>query len=892
MPYRTKLADIELSQPLQTITHLAGFQKLKALVRWYGVPIGFVECFVQDDCCSAKTLAQTILDKHQWSILSQALRAQLSHDVSATELKLAKMLTLQFPVHQEPLPVVTVAICTSDQSVDLRVCLNSLCQLDYPYLDCLVVDYGVNEATEKLVRTEYPNVRYIPEPCSSLNGARNRVVLEAKGEIIAYAHDHSAVDPRWVSTFVTRFAESPEAMVATGLVIPMALDNDFQCQFEDYGSFALGCERKWFHTGQGKPLPKELLAHPEQLGTDLNMAFRRTVFEQVGYFDPALTTNPLLDGAGALDLFCRVLKSGHVIVYEPAAITRHQVVKDGETLKAYYSRVGSTAVYLLKNALRYADERKNAVSIGLWWMRTRILGQFVSVIFRRSWLSGDLALAEISGSIRSVLGYFPAQRNAAQLERTNGSSVSKHQHSYMRTPEEKGDRQYRTAVRTVELTRPVEASTDVTDYERTRVIVTWQGAGIGQVYVWNHQRMISAPRLRDAIISKLGYRLLDPDQQLGEAAFWARIQTSLAQRFIPQFSDLSLNTHAPVSQTTLLVEDIDVSIVICTCDRPDDLRNCLEGVVQQNTARSFEVIVVDNRPLSGLTPPVVADFPQVKLLCESRPGADYARNKGISHSRGEILVMLDDDTTVPFAWLENLITPFERTEVLAVTGNILPVELEYASQRLFESYGDGGLGRGFERFDKGSDWFSSKEVVRTWLLGGTANMACRACLFTDPRIGLLDEALGAGMPSGSGEDIYFFYKILKAGYTIAYEPTAFVWHKHRQDMRTLRHQLYNYSKGHIAYHLTLILREQDWRSLKHIFVTIPVWHIGRIIQKLRGQSRYPLSLVVLEALGHAAGPWSLLRSRQRVRQLGRSQPYISVAERSSEVAFATKAPHT
>lgn len=882
MLHRIKLIDIELSQPLTTVRQLTGFQKLKALVRWRGVPIGFVECPVQDDYCSATALAQAILDDHQWPILSQALQAQLSHSVSATELELARMLDLQLPTCKEPSPLVTVAICTHDPTVDLRLCLDTCNQLDYPHLDCVLVDYAVSESTEHLIRTEYPRIRYIPESRCGLNWARNRAALEAKGEIIAYVDDHSAVDSEWVRTLVTHFAESPEIMVITGLVVLAAPDNEYQRRFGDYGSFTLGFKRKWFQTGRGKSLPKDLVANPGRMGTDLNMAFRRAVFEQVGYFDPALTMNPVLDGAGALDLFCRVLKSGHVILYEPAAITRYQAIEDSAALKAHYSRAGSTAVHLLSNALRYTDERKTALSIGLWWIRTRILQQLVLIAPGRNRLSRDLALAEISGSIASVLGYFSAQKGVAQIERKEGSLAPVAQHSYTRIQSEKGDRQHRTAVRTVELTRLVEALTDVTDYERTRVIVTWQGSGIGQVYVWNHQRIISASRLRDAIIGELGYRLFDPDQHLSGEYLWASLRISLLQRFVTQSSNSPLLDT--LSLRTTLVEDIDVSIVICTCDRPDDLRNCLEGVVRQDTTRPFEIIVVDNRPLSSLTTSVVSEFPQVKLLGESRPGADYARNKGISCSQGEIVVMLDDDTTVPSNWLENLLAPFERSEVMAVTGNILPIELEHASQRLFESYGDGGLGRGFERFERGSDWFSSKEAVRTWLLGGTANVACRACLFADPQIGLLDEALGAGMPSGSGEDIYLFYKILKAGYTIAYEPTAFVWHKHRESMSALRYQLYSYSKGHVAYHLTLLLQEQDWRSLKHTFIVLPVWHIKRIIQKLTGKSRYPISLVLLEAMGNIAGPWSLLRSHQRVRQLGRSLPYVPVSERSSIVS--------
>ncbi|NET30815.1 MAG: glycosyltransferase, partial [Cyanothece sp. SIO1E1] len=334
MTYRTKLIDVELNQPLQTIEHLIGFQKLKALVRWHGVPLGFVQIPVHDGRCLATTLAQEILEKYHWSILHQALQIQLRYDVAMTELNVPKMLTLQLPPCQKPLPSITVAVCTHDCPADLRPCLDALSQLDYPNLDYLVVNYAPSEdITAQLVRTDYPHIRYIHEPRPSLNWARNRAAVEAKGEIIAYVNDFSTVDPSWAKILATRFAESPEVMVVTGLIVPAALDNDSQIQFEAYGSFALDCERKWFHTGQGKPLPKELVAHPWWLGTDLNMAVRRTVFEQVGYFDPALTMKPPLDGAGALDMFCRVLKYGHVLLYEPAAIARHRVVTDETTLK-------------------------------------------------------------------------------------------------------------------------------------------------------------------------------------------------------------------------------------------------------------------------------------------------------------------------------------------------------------------------------------------------------------------------------------------------------------------------------------------------------------------------------------------------------------------------------
>jgi GT2 family glycosyltransferase len=312
---------------------------------------------------------------------------------------------------------------------------------------------------------------------------------------------------------------------------------------------------------------------------------------------------------------------------------------------------------------------------------------------------------------------------------------------------------------------------------------------------------------------------------------------------------------------------------VATYDRPDDLRQCLQGLLAQISTRSVEIIVIDNHPASGKTPPVVAAFPGVRLVSEARQGVAYARNAGVAASRGEIVVTVDDDVTAPPDWLERLLCPFVRSDVLAVTGNVLPLDLATRAQQIFEIYG--GLGRGYYRFEVDRDWFeqSWKRAVSTWLLGGTANSAYRARIFADPAIGLMDEALGPGMPSGVGEDIYLFYKVLKAGGTIHYEPTAYVWHRHRREFPALRRQLYNYSKGFVSYHLTTLFNDRDYRALHALFVVLPVHRLKQIWRWCRGDRTYPASLIAAEIRGNLMGAWSLWRSHRIVRRQGRSAPY-------------------
>ncbi len=286
--------------------------------------------------------------------------------------------------------------------------------------------------------------------------------------------------------------------------------------------------------------------------------------------------------------------------------------------------------------------------------------------------------------------------------------------------------------------------------------------------------------------------------------------------------------------------------------------------------------MVDNHPASGLTAPVVRDFPGVRLVTETRPGLSYARNAGLRVCRGDVVAITDDDVVVPPGWLEAIVAPLARAEVAVVTGNVLPYELETPSQRFFERYG--GLGRGFEPLEFDHAWFRAfrKKGAPTWYIGATANAAFRASIFRDPAVGLMEETLGAGMPAGVGEDTYLFYRALKAGHTIVYDPGAYLWHKHRRDMRALRSQLAAYSRGHVAYHLLTFLRDRDLRGLLHVGLAMPYWRVRQVLAWLRdaprGRAHYPMDLIVLETWNNLLGPVALWQSTRIVRRLGRSEP--------------------
>jgi GT2 family glycosyltransferase len=396
------------------------------------------------------------------------------------------------------------------------------------------------------------------------------------------------------------------------------------------------------------------------------------------------------------------------------------------------------------------------------------------------------------------------------------------------------------AIRTIELSEPFAAITDVTGYARTRVYVTDRGALLGGVEIDNMHGGISVTTLRDAIADRLAGEVM-------RRAFRRQLE----------------------ARADVLPPDVRVSIVVPTCGRPDELRRCLTALRRQRTSRAVEIIVVDNRPGPGSqTPAVVRECPGVVLCVEPRAGLSYARNAGFAVASGEIVVATDDDVTVPDGWLERLVAPFARPEVMAATGPVLPIELETRAQRRFEAYG--GLGRGFQRREFDGRWFRAcRGAVPTWQIGATANAAFRPAVFRDPAIGPLDERLGPGTPTGVGEDTYLFYRILKAGHTIVYDPGGWVWHRHRRDDAALRQQICGYSKGHVAYHLHTWLQDGDRRALVRLVYSLPKAFARRLLASLRGRSDYPASLILTEIASSLAGPWALRQSRRRARLLMR-----------------------
>ncbi|MDH6575135.1 glycosyltransferase [Kitasatospora sp. MAP5-34] len=250
-----------------------------------------------------------------------------------------------------------------------------------------------------------------------------------------------------------------------------------------------------------------------------------------------------------------------------------------------------------------------------------------------------------------------------------------------------------------------------------------------------------------------------------------------------------------------------VSVIVCTRNREGMLRQCLDSLLRTGYPH-VEVLVVDNAPSDDATEALVRAryLDQVRYLREPVAGLARARNAGLAAARGEICAFTDDDALVDAGWVSALVDAFQADgRVGCVTGLVLPAELDTEAQAGFEQYGGyskGFTARSWSLSDRADDPLLPFSVGK---FGTGASMAFRTELLRS--LGGFDTATGAGTRSRGGEDLLAFFQVLTGGHTVAYQPEAIAWHRHRRTMDALTAQIYGFGVGFGAYLAAAVTHE-------------------------------------------------------------------------------------
>jgi glycosyltransferase involved in cell wall biosynthesis len=309
-----------------------------------------------------------------------------------------------------------------------------------------------------------------------------------------------------------------------------------------------------------------------------------------------------------------------------------------------------------------------------------------------------------------------------------------------------------------------------------------------------------------------------------------------------------------------------VTVAVCTRNRPADLGACLDAIASAAGAQAADVLVVDNAPPDDLTYDVAAARPGVRYVREPVAGLDVARNRALAEARGAWVAFVDDDVRVDRWWLDGLAAVLEEhPDAAAVTGLVLPAELDTAAQVRFER--SGGFGRGYEqiRWDGRRGPGSPLHPLGAGVFGAGCNMAFDVHRMRE--LGGFDEALDTGPPLPGGGDLDAFFRVLNAGHVLVYEPRMAVFHRHRRDLDELRRQYYSWGLGFATF------LDARWRdpAIRSLIVRMVVWWTRystcQVGSAVRQRDREGVRLALAELGGGLVGmTGEYARSRRRMRR--------------------------
>lgn len=317
-----------------------------------------------------------------------------------------------------------------------------------------------------------------------------------------------------------------------------------------------------------------------------------------------------------------------------------------------------------------------------------------------------------------------------------------------------------------------------------------------------------------------------------------------------------------------------ISVVLCTRERPEDLRGALASLLAMDYP-DFEVVVVDNAPVTDGTARVVAEAadPRVRRVVEEVPGLASARNAGLAAAAHPLVAFTDDDVVADASWLHGIALGFSRADdVACVCGTVPSGELRTLPQAYFDwrvSWGDNLEPRLYRLAEPPEDLPLFPFQVGAY--GTGANFAIRTSALGD--LGDFDERLGAGTATRGGEDLDIFFRVLAAGFALAVEPSAIIWHRHRADDEALMAQARGYGVGLGAW-LTKVALTTEHRRLALSVVRRRLGAVGRAGKAYAAiaapppefTADLPKSVGRTEVLSVLSGPRALWSEGRRARR--------------------------
>lgn len=223
-----------------------------------------------------------------------------------------------------------------------------------------------------------------------------------------------------------------------------------------------------------------------------------------------------------------------------------------------------------------------------------------------------------------------------------------------------------------------------------------------------------------------------------------------------------------------------VSVVIITCNSEENIKECLESVVNQSYI-NLEIMVVDNASKDKTADIIKRDFPQVKLFALERnryyPGGV---NYGLARAEGDCVFILNDDVELEKNCIQHLYRKIMSDEGI---GAVAPMLKFYHLRGIIN-----GIGNHVRHWGWGSDNFIGCVDVGQFAKLEEVPSACFGAVLLNRKaveeVGGLDESYTAYY-----EDTDWSFRCWLKGWKIVPEVNAIVYHKFGAYWKTMGRKL-------------------------------------------------------------------------------------------------------
>ncbi len=171
----------------------------------------------------------------------------------------------------ETAPRVSVVIPAHNEERYIGACLAHIRASAAPHpCEVIVVDNASTDRTAAIAREA--GVRVVPEPQKGTNHARQRGLLAATGDLVAFIDADVLLPREWFAAAVSAFAAHPEAVAASG-----------PCEYYDLSPFNRWVTGRWNDAAH----ISGFLTGAQVMGG--NVILRRQIFLDAGGFDTSRT---------------------------------------------------------------------------------------------------------------------------------------------------------------------------------------------------------------------------------------------------------------------------------------------------------------------------------------------------------------------------------------------------------------------------------------------------------------------------------------------------------------------------------------------------------------------------------------------------------------------------